>query len=246
MVRKIVALVLILTVFSAGCLVQIGSKPSASRGFSVNVTAAPFNVPVNITAVMVNVSVNFVGYRHLTVHYSYPVIFIKVGGSVYNVSTFRLSNDVYMVPSYSIPAYEHNESGVPLSLTAFLNNGSIVLVDIEVSGVPNETVDMVVNYEVEKNGTHYVVRPLGWSLEKITLWGEVFNLAMELHEPIQIANAPAVRFVNGTYIVPSVCKVKNGNTVVSYKYSIGDVYIVGPAGRGFVGKVYFPCEKMSE
>ncbi|WP_029551049.1 hypothetical protein [Thermococcus zilligii] len=82
------------------------------------------------------------------------------------------------------------------------------------------------------------------SLEEITLWGEAFNLTLELHEPIQIANAPAVGFVNGTYILPSVCNFKDGNTVIVYKYSIGDVYIAGPAGKGFVGKVYFPCEKI--
>ncbi len=70
MARKIAALVLIMAVFSAGCLVQMGGKPSASGGFSVNVTTAPFNVPVNITAVMVNVTASFFGYHHLTVQYS--------------------------------------------------------------------------------------------------------------------------------------------------------------------------------
>ncbi|WP_029551050.1 hypothetical protein [Thermococcus zilligii] len=92
------------------------------------------------------------------------MIFIKVGGPVYNVSTFKLSNDVYMVPPYRVPAYEHRDFGVPLSLTAFLDNGSTALLNIKVSGVPSETVDMGITYEVEKNGTHYVSggnNPLG-------------------------------------------------------------------------------------
>jgi len=244
MSKKIVTFVLLLTVFSAGCLVQSGSTPQASQKFSINVVEVPFKVPLNITAVTVNLSVNFIGYRHLSVHYSYPVMFIRAGESVYNVSAFRLSNDVYMVPPYWIPAYEYNESREPVLLTAFLNNGSIVSLNIKVSGVPHKTVDMTVNYEVEKNGTHYVVRPLGWSVNTLRLWNETFNITMELHEPLQIANAPKVEFVNGTYILPDVCKYKSGSTVVVYKYSIGDVYIVGPAGRGFVGKVYFPCEKI--
>ncbi len=245
MAKKIVALVLLLMVFSAGCLMQMDSRPSSSQGFSLNVTEVPFKVPINVTAVTVNITANFVGYRHLTVHYSYPVIFIRAGAPVYNVSTFRLSRDVYMVPTYLIPTYEYKESREPTSITAFLNNGSIVLLNIGVSGVPNNTVEMSIDYEVERNGTHYIVRPIGWSVKKIALWNETFNIILELHEPLKIANAPQVEFVNGTYILPNVCKSKSGNTVVVYGYSIGDVYIVGPAGKGFVGKVYFPCERMS-
>ncbi|WP_297468642.1 hypothetical protein [Thermococcus sp.] len=245
MAKKIMVLVLILAVFSAGCLVQVGRNPSASQSFSLNVTEVPFKVPINVTAVTVNVTANFIGYRHIVVHYSYPVIFIKAGEPVYNLSTFRLSNDVYMVPAYMIPVYEYNESREPLSLTAFLSNGSIVLLNIRVSGVPNKTVDMTVNYEVNKNGTHYIVRPLLVSVKRITLWNETFNVTMKFHEPIQIANAPQVEFINGTYILPGICKSKSGNMVIVYRYSIGDVYIVGPTGEGFVGKVYFPCERMS-
>ena len=245
MVKKIASLVLLLAVFSAGCLGQAGRNSSTSQSFSLNVTEVPFKVPINITAVTVNVTADFIGYRHLIVHYSYPVIFIKVGETVYNVSTFRLSNDVYMVPTYMIPAYEYNESHEPLSLTAFLNNGSIVLLNIRVSGVPNRTVDMTVNYEVEKNGTNYIVRPLSWSVKKIALWNEMFNVTVKLREPMQIANAPQVEFINGTYVLPNVCKSKSGDMAIVYRYSIGDVYIVGPTGDGFVGKVYFPCERMT-
>ncbi|ASA77366.1 hypothetical protein [Thermococcus sp. 5-4] len=239
MVRKIVVLALIIVVFSAGCLGQAGTK-NTSQEFSLKVTSVPFRVPINVTAITVNVSADFIGYRHLVIDYSYLVVFVKTDSAVFNVSAFRLSNDVYMVPYYQFK----DSHGLPASITVWMKNGSTAFVNINVSGTPKRVVNMVVNYEVDKNGTYYVVRPLGWSVKRLNLWNETFNVTVELNEPIQMVNAPPVKLINNTYILPSACKVTNGSTTAVYKYSVGDVYIVGSVGEGFVGKIYFPCEKM--
>ena len=239
MVKKIVVLALIITVFSAGCLAQVGTK-NASQGFSLRVSSVPFRVPISVTAIMVNVSAGFIGYRHLVSNYQYFVVFVKTDSAVFNVSAFKLSDDVYVVPYYQFK----DSHGLPASITVWMKNGSTAVVNINVSGIPKRIVNMVVNYEVDKNGTHYVVRPIGWSVKRLSLWNETFNVTVELNEPIQILNAPPAKLFNNTYILPSSCRVTNGGITVVYKYSIGNVYIVGSLGEGFVGKIYFPCEKM--
>ncbi|GAB6135548.1 hypothetical protein [Thermococcus prieurii] len=240
MMRKIAPLFLVLVVFSVGCLVQTGGK-TASSSFTLNVTYTPFKVPLNVTVVAINVSANFIGYKSLVINDVYPAVLIKAGPNVKNVSAFRISKDVYMLPLYLF-----NNSLRTYSATVWLNNGSIAIANIKFSGTPTKVVDIVVNYDVEKNGTHYVVRPIGWSLKRITLWNETFNVTVELPEPIQIVNAPTVEFKNGTYILPEVCKTTSGGVTVIYRYSIGEIHIVGPMGDAFVGKIYFPCEKMAE
>ncbi|WP_297438344.1 hypothetical protein [Thermococcus sp.] len=237
MLKKVAPLVLVLVVFSAGCLIHV-ERETTAPGFSLNVTYAPFKAPVNVTALTVNISANFIGYRHIVVNYSYPVILIKAGPGVRNVSAFRLSKDVYLVPYYTF----NNTEGMT-SVTLQLENGSMTFANIKVFGTPAKVVDITVNYEVEKNGTHHIVRPLGWSVNTLRLWNETFNATVELGEPIQIANAPRVEFKNGTYVLPTVCKSTDGGLTVIYRYSVASVYIVGPAGDGFVGKVYFPCEE---
>ncbi|AHL22059.1 hypothetical protein [Thermococcus nautili] len=240
MTWKIAPLLLVLVVFSAGCLVQTGSE-TTSPGFVLNVTYVPFKVPLNVTAVAINVSANFIGYKSLVINDVYPAILIKAGPNVKNISAFRLSKDVYLV----VPSLDEDSSEKFYSLTVWLKNGSVAIANIKFSGTPAKVVDMVVNYEVEKNGTHYVVRPMSWSIGEATLWNETFNVTVELPEPIQIANAPSVEYKNGTYVLPEVCKTASGGVTVIYRYSIGDVYVVGPIGEGFVGKIYFPCEKMA-
>jgi len=240
MMKKIAPLVLVLVVFSAGCLVQTGGETTSSS-FTLNVTYTSFKVPINVTVVAINVSTNFIGYKHLVINDVYPAILIKAGPDVSNVSAFRLSKDVYL----AVPSLYEDYSERFYSLTVWLRNGSVAIANVKFSGTPTKVVDMIINYDVDKNGTHYVVRPIGWSLKRITLWNETFNVTVELPEPIQIANAPSVEYRNGTYILPGVCKTTSGDVTVIYKYSIGDVYVVGPSGEGFVGKIYFPCEKMS-
>jgi len=237
--KKVAPMVLVWVVFSAACIAQTGgTQPS---GFALNVTYAPFKVPLNVTVVAINVSANFIGYKSLVINDVYPAILIKAGPNVKNVSAFRLSKDVYILPHYLF-----NNSLNMYSATVWLKNGSVAIVTIKFSGIPKKVVDVVVNYDVEKNGTHYIVRPIGWSLKRITLWNETFNVTVELPEPIQIANAPTVEFKNDTYVLPEVCKKKSGDVTVIYRYSIGEIHIVGPIGEGFVGKIYFPCEKMKK
>jgi len=242
MMRKIAPLVLVLVVFSAGCLVQTGGK-TASSSFALNTTYIPSKaeVPVNVTAIAINVTVNFIGYKNITFTQVYPVVLVNVGPDVVNVtSSFRLSDNTYAVPGY---LFDRLNNVNTLIVGLVLQNGSAPGLKIEFSGTPTKVVDMVVNYDVEKNGTHYIVRPIGWSLKRITLWNETFNVTVELPEPIQIANAPTVEFKND--ILPEVCKTTEGDVTIIYKYSIGDVYLVGPAGKSFVGIIYFPCEKMA-
>ena len=139
------------------------------------------------------------------------MILIKAGPSVANVSAFRLSKDVYLVPYYTF-----NDTNGMASVTLWLRNGSIKFANIKVSGTPTKVVDMAVTYEVEKNVTHYIVRPLSWPVNKLKLWNETFNVTVKLGEPIQIANAPKVEFKNGTYVLPLVCKSTNGGVTVIY------------------------------
>jgi len=237
MIKKIAPLVLVLVVFSSGCLVQTGGK-TASSSFALTVTYTPFKVPLNVTVVAINVSASFIGYKHFVINNVYPVVLIKAGPDVKNISAFRLSKDVYMLPSYLF-----NNSLGAYSATVWLKNGSVAIANIRFSGIPAKVIAMVVNYDVEKNGTHYIVSPLAWSVDKVTLWNETFNVTVELPEPIQIANAPTVEFKND--ILPEVCKTTEGDVTVIYRYSIGEIHIVGPTGDAFVGKVYFPCEKMA-
>ncbi len=240
MTWKIVPLLLVLVVFSAGCIVQTGSE-TTSPGFVLNVTYVPFKVPLNVTVIEINVSTNFIGYKSLVINDVYPAILVKAGSDVSNVSAFRLSKDVYLV----VPALDEDSSEKFYSLTVWLKNGSVAIANIKFSGTPTRVIDIVVNYDVEKNGTHYVVRPIGWSLKRITLWNETFNVTVELPEPIQVANAPSVKFKNDTYVLPEVCKTTSGGVTVIYRYSIGEIHVIGPMGDAFVGKVYFPCEEIA-
>ncbi len=235
--EKRILLLIAIVVFSAGCLVNLETG-TTSPGFSINVTYGPLKAPINVTALTVNISANFIGYRHVTVNYSYPVVLIKAGPDVLNVSAFKLSKDAYLLPYYTF-----NDTNGMTSVTLWLKNGSITFANIKVSGKPRKLIEMSVNYEVEENGTHYIVRPLGWSEDTLELWKEVFNVTIKFDEPIQIANAPRVEFKNGTYVLPSACRVKNNNVLIIYRYSVGSIHIVGPSGDGFVGKVYFPCKE---
>ncbi len=236
MIRKIVPLLLLFVVLSAGCLGHEETKTN----FSIKINAVPFNPGINVTAVMFHVHAKFIGYKHVTVNYSYPAILIKTSPDVLNLSAFKLSDDVYMLPYYSFKNPENLAS-----ILVRMKNGSTTSVDIRVEGTPKKSIEMTINYEVKKNGMHYLVRPIGWSVKKLTVWNETFNVTLVIQRPIQIANAPTVELKNDTYLLPELCKTKSGSVTAIYKYSVGDVYVIGPAGEGFVGKVYFPCEKMA-
>ncbi|WP_457743023.1 hypothetical protein [Thermococcus sp.] len=236
--RRPIALVLILAVLSAGC---ISHSTKTTSTFSMNVTYIPHRISVNVTVTAINVTANFIGYKHLTINNTYVAVFLKAGPEIANISASRLSRDIYMLSPYLF-----NDPVKWYSTGVWLKNGSVASVDIRFKGIPKPVVRIVVNYEVKKNGTHFIVRPLGWSSERLTLWNETFNVTLRFQGPIQIANAPEVKFENGTYILPTICREKNDDVTVIYRYSVGDIYIVGSGGEGFMGKIYFPCEDMKK
>ncbi len=245
----ILAGLLALVVLGSGCVVNVkGNSPQ--RGFSLSLqTEGNTTVVKNWTAVRVNITSQFIldGQGTINMNKGFTAILLETENDVVNLSAFPLGKNVYLIPPYMFSEWQQpGEKYTPLN--ARMKDGYYVSVDVRYRGTPNRSVGLSLSFDVKKlNDGNYRVEIITFGSGTFEAFGEEYRIVvLPVKSSLNFVNIPSERYLgNWTYILPPTNRYKENGVTTIVEYPVAEVYIEHNGHMAFLGKVYFPYDRIN-
>ncbi len=245
----ILAVLLLFMVIGSGCIVNVREKGHHGRFFLSIRTHGNTTVVKNWTAVRVNITSGFIleGNRSVNTDKQFTAILLETGNDVANMSAFRLGRNVYLIPPYMFSG-EYKAGEEYASLNARIKNGSYAFVEVTYQGTPERGIGLSLSFTVKKlNNGDYKVELIGAGSTSINAFGKKYKVvALPVGGLLDFVGIPSERYLgNWTYILPPTDRYRKNGVTTTIGYPVAEIYIEYDGYRAFLGKVYFPYEKIN-
>jgi len=243
---SLVALLLVAVVYAGGCLGNGGGE-----GFSLQISSEHGSHAIEgWSAMTASVEATFLlnGSRNVTTVKMFPILLIKTSDDVKNLSSaFPLGDGVYEIPPYEWTSQGGDKKFT--SVMATFANNTTSLITITMRGDPVGTLNARIYFRVRRleNGS-YLVAGIGAFPGVFGAFGKEYSLVMKPSSmSMQVEGMPPAKYLgNWTYLLPPTNSLESGGTKTIIDYPVALVYLKSGNKEAFVGKIYFPYEKIKK